>query len=184
MHFPSVGHTRGLRGILAAAAGVALVATAGCASVRVAAARDDYLRQSLGSFVYEMNCQSLWPDVLRLLASKGYQLVGVDRAVTGQQRQSALGNFFSEGFATRETYDGGLTVATGWDQAWVRYRAIGTVVPPGRCSVTFTRDSQPDSNDPGTMVSRSDWDMALELLQRVDPAAAARIEAGMPKAAP
>jgi hypothetical protein len=184
MHFSSLRHDRTRRRILALATGLSLLATAGCASVRLAATRDDYLRQSLGSFVYDMNCQSLWPEVIRLLASKGYQLVGVDRAVAGQQRQSALGNFFSEGYATRETYDGGLTVATGWDKAWVRYRAIGTVVPPGRCSVTFTRDSQPDTNDPGTMVSGSDWDMALELLQRVDPAAAGRIEAGVPKAAP
>jgi hypothetical protein len=184
MHFPSVGHTRTLRRTLALAAGVALLATAGCASTRLAAARDDYLRQSLGSFVYGMNCQSLWPEVIRLLASKGYQLVGIDRAVAGQPPQSALGNFFSEGFATRETYDGGLTVATSWDQAWVRYRATGIVVPPGRCSVTFTRDSQPDTDDPGKSASWLDWEMALELLQRVDPAAAGRIEAGMPRAAP
>jgi hypothetical protein len=34
------------------------------------------------------------------------------------------------------------------------------------------------------MVSGSDWEMALELLHRVDPAAAGRIEARMPKAAP
>jgi hypothetical protein len=171
MHHPSVSHNRTLRRILALAAGVALLATAGCASTRLAAARDDYLRQSLGSFVYGMNCQSLWP-------------VGIDRAVAGQPPQSALGNFFSEGFATRETYDGGLTVATSWDQSWVRYRATGMVVPPGRCAVTFTRDSQPDTDDPGKSVSGPDWEMALELLQRVDPAAAARIEAGMPRAAP
>jgi len=184
MHFSSLHHDPTRRRILALATGLSLLAMAGCASVRLAAARDDYLRESLGSFVYDMNCQSLWPEVIRLLASKGYQLVGIDRAVAGQPPQSALGNFFAEGFATRETYDGGLTVATSWDQAWVRYRATGIVVPPGRCSVTFTRDSQPDTGDPGKSVSMLDWEMALELLQRVDPAAARRIEAGVPKAAP
>jgi uncharacterized lipoprotein len=133
--------------------------------------------------VYGQNCKTLWPDVLRLLASQGFSLVGDDRAVAGEPAQSAAASFFSEGFQTRQTYDGGLVVATDWNRAWVRYRAIGTVVGGG-CSVTFTRVSQPDTDDPGKTESGTDWEMALALLRKVDPAGAARVEAGMPRTAP
>src|SRR5512137_1575786 len=115
-----------------------------------------------------MSCLTVWPHVLRLLASKGFALVGADRVVAGQAPQGAVGNFLSQGFQTRETYDGGLTVLTDWDAAWVRYRATGTVVPPGRCTVTFARTSQPDTDDPSKTATWSDWQMALELLERVD----------------
>ena len=155
----------------------------GCASARVAEARENHLRAELGSWVYRQDCKSLWPDVVRLLASQGYSLVGDDRTVAGEPPQSAAANFFSEGFATRQTYDGGLVLATDWNRAWVRYRAIGAVVGGG-CSVTFTRESQPDTDDPGKTESGTDWEMALALLRKVDPAGAARVEAALPKPAP
>jgi hypothetical protein len=50
--------------------------------------------------------------------------------------------------------------------------------------VTFARTSQPDTDDPSRRATWSDWQMALELLERVYPAAAARIEAGAPKPPP
>jgi hypothetical protein len=156
---------------------------AGCTASRLAVARDDYIRKELSTWVYPQNCNTLWPDVLRLLAAEGFALVGADRAVAGQQAESGIATFFSKGFQTRQSYDGGLVVATDWSRDWVRYRAEGTVVGSG-CNVRFTRDSQPDVDDPGQLVSSTDWDMALALLRRVDPAGAARVEAGIPKTAP
>lgn len=172
--------TVGLATLLLAPLGLVLH---GCASLRVAEARENHLRAELGPWVYQQDCKSLWPDVVRLLASEGYSLVGDDRTVAGEPPQSAAANFFSEGFATRQTYDGGLVLATDWNRAWVRYRAIGAVVGGG-CSVTFTRESQPDTDDPGKTESGTDWEMALALLRKVDPAGAARVEAGMPGASP
>jgi hypothetical protein len=160
-----------------------LASLTGCASMRAAEARDAYLKESMGAYTYRQSCGALWPDVLKLLASQGYSLVGADRAVGGEPRQSAAGNFFSEGFATRETYAGGLVVATDWNRDWVRYRAEGVVVGGG-CRVLFTREAQPDTDDPSTTTSSTDWDMALALLRRVDPAEAKRIEAGLPAGAP
>ncbi len=164
-------------------AGALLLSLGGCASMRVAEARDAYLKTEMAGWVYAKSCQAIWPDVLRQLAGAGYSLVGTDRIVAGEKPQGAVSGFFSEGFETRETYDGGLVVATDWSRSWVRYRAIGNVVGNG-CKVTFTRDAQPDTDDPGKMQSSTDWEMALGLLRRVDPAGAARVEAGMPKAAP
>lgn len=170
----------GLAALLLVPFGLAL---GGCASVRLAEARENHLQAQLAPWVYRQDCQTLWPDVLRLLAREGYSLVGDDRIVAGEPPQSGAANFFSEGFRTKQTYDGGLVVATDWNRAWVRYRAIGTVVDGG-CSVTFTRVSQPDTDDPGKTESGTDWDMALALLRKVDPAGAARVEAGMPRSPP
>jgi hypothetical protein len=159
------------------------LAFAGCASMRLAEARDAYLQAELGAWVYRQDCKVLWPDVLRQIASQGYSLVGADRNVAGEPPQSGAANFFSEGFETRETYDGGLVVASDWNKSWVRVRASGAVVGSS-CKVGFTRVEQPDTDDPGKTRSGTDWDMALGLLRRVDPAAAARVEAGVPRAAP
>lgn len=162
-----------------ALATILLSALVGCASMRAAEARDAYMKESMGSYTYRQSCGALWPDVLKLLASQGYALVGADRTVGGEPPQSAAGNFFSEGFQTKETYTGGLVVATDWNQKWVRYRAEGIVVGGG-CRVVFTREAQPDTDDPSKTTSSTDWDMAFSLLRRVDPAEAKRIEAGIP----
>jgi hypothetical protein len=156
---------------------------AGCASTRLAAAQDRYLQEKLDTWVYPKTCKELWPDVVRLLASKGFSLAGEDRVVAGEPRQSDFMAAISEGFETRQTYDGGLVLGTSWNKNWVRYRASGAVIGRG-CSVTFLRDVQPDTDDPGKMVTTTDYDLMMELLRRVDPQAAAGIEAGMPKAVP
>ena len=153
---------------------------AGCASVLASQARDGYLQKELGGLVYARTCAALWPDVLRQIASGGFSLVGQDRAVAGEPPQNSVDNFFSEGFQTRETYQGGLVVASDWSRSWQRIRANGAVVDGG-CRVTFERESQPDTDDPGKTTTTMDLDMALGLLRRVDPAAAARVEAGIPR---
>jgi molybdopterin-binding protein len=126
-----------------AGAGVLIVALAGCASMRAAEARDAYLKESMGSHTYRQSCGALWPDVLKLLASQGYSLVGADRAVGGEPRQSAAGNFFSEGFQTRETYAGGLVVATDWNRDWVRYRAEEVLLERDPGATTSARNQLP-----------------------------------------
>lgn len=157
-----------------------LLSLAGCASMRATTARDTYLEAEMRAWIYPKSCQAIWPDVLRQLASGGYSLVGTDRIVAGEKPQGSVAGFFSEGFETRETYDGGLVVQTDWNRSWVRYRANGTVAGNG-CKMTFTRETRPDTDDPGRLQSSSDWEMALGLLRRVDPAAGARVEAGIPK---
>jgi hypothetical protein len=170
------------RPAITAIAAVAALLLEGCASMRLAARQDDYMRETLGSWVYPKTCKDVWPDVVKLLASKGFSLAGDDRVVAGEAPQSAFIAAISEGFATRQSYDGGLVLGTSWNRNWVRYRAIGAVVGSG-CSVSFLRDVQPDTDDPGKVESTTDYEMALDLLRRVDPAGAARVEAGMPRSA-
>jgi len=155
----------------------------GCASARLAAARDGYLQTELETWVYPRPCGTLWQEVLRQVASAGYSLVGEDRVAAGERPQGSAANFFSEGYATRSTSDGGLQAASDWNRHWVRYVANGTP-SGGGCIVRYTRVTQPDTDDPGKVFSAPDWDMALALLQRIDPPAAARVEAGLPRAAP
>ena len=64
------------------------VAADAAASVRLAEGRENYLQAQLGPWVYRQDCQTLWPDVLRLLAREGYSLVGDDRIVAGKPPQS------------------------------------------------------------------------------------------------
>jgi hypothetical protein len=159
------------------------LALGGCASARVAAARDGYLQTELETWVYPQPCGTLWPEVLRQVASEGFALVGADRAAAGKPPQSGVANFFSEGYATRATSEGGLQAASDWNRSWVRYVANGTPSGAG-CTVRYTRVTQPDTDDPGKVFSAPDWEMALALLRRVDPQAAARVEAGIPKVDP
>jgi hypothetical protein len=121
--------------------------------------------------------------VLRQVAGEGYSLVGADRAAAGEPPQNSAASFFSEGYQTRSTSDGGLQAASDWNRSWVRYVANGTPTGGG-CTVRYTRVTQRDTDDPGKVFSAPDWEMALALLRRVDPSAAARIEAGAPKTAP
>jgi len=156
-------------------------AASACAGIRAADARDAYLSSALASYDYPGACIDVWPAVLRLLSARGYSLVGPDRAVAGEPPQGSFAQAMSAGFQTRGTPDGTLTVGTNWNEHWTRYVATGTPAGAGACRVGFTRIWQA-SNDPATQNSAPDWEMGLGLLEATDPAAAARIESGAPKA--
>ncbi|HQR30979.1 MAG TPA: hypothetical protein PLL32_11260 [Anaeromyxobacteraceae bacterium] len=159
---------------------LAVASSGGCASIRATAERDRILETQVAPFVYACGCGGIWAEVLKEIAAQGFSLVGKDRAVAGQPPQSGLADFFSQGFQTRESADGGIEVSSDWNRSWVRLRASGTAVPGG-CTVAFTRDSRAVLDDPGSVTSDSDLEASLGLLRRVDPAAAARGEAGMPR---
>jgi hypothetical protein len=168
------------RWTLALAASVALLAGAGCTVTREASARDAPPGDA-GDHVFPRSCPSLWPEVLRLLASKEFQLVGDDRAAAGQPPRSGMANFFSLGFQTQDLHDGRLIVATDWNAASVRYQASGTAVPPAGCVVVFTRDSDVAGDDSSKVESWTDWQLALELLERVDARASTPVGPGAPR---
>jgi hypothetical protein len=174
-------HTANPRRAVALAAGVALLAAAGCTATREASARGAPPSDATGVHVYPRPCPSLWPEVLRLLASKQFQLVGADRAAAGQPPRSGIANFFSMGFQTQDLHDGRLLVATDWNAASVRYQASGTAVPPAGCVVVFTRDSDAAGDDSSKVESWTDWQMALELLRRVDATTSTLVEPGAPR---
>jgi len=156
---------------------------AGCAGLRASEARDGYFQEQLASSPYPQACDRLWPDVLRLLAAKGYALAGRDRQIAGEPSASGVDRTLSNATETRPTADGGLEVATAWNygpENPTRYRVTGTPAGPGACWVTFTRVWQ-GVVDPASHSTARDWQLQLKLLQVVAPEAAAKLEAGAPK---
>jgi hypothetical protein len=152
----------------------------GCASLGAANARDSYLKAELAPYRYATSCDRLWPDVLRLLQSKGFPLGGRDMEAIGEAAPGFLAEAIADGHSTYRTKDGGLEMATDWNrQLGTRYRANGNPSGPDGCRVVFTRIAGGVAS-PNEQELGPDWEMALELLRRVDPGAAARVESGAP----
>ncbi len=178
-----------------AAGGLMLMAAAGCASVQASRARNQYLTSQLDALRYEKPLEEVWTEVRRLLADRGYPLAGVDAEAVGQ-RGGWLSNVFSPAKETRpRSADVGLFQAlsgagraddgsgqyleTGWlERSWNRYRVDGLKDGPG-CRIVFTAIAQ-DVTEHRDAGRRRDLEMELELARRVDPEAAARIEASIP----
>jgi hypothetical protein len=163
------------------AAGVGLLSTS-CASIRIGEERDAYFGKQLSAYAFPKSCMDLWPTVLQLLGSKGYPLQGRDRAYAGQPPESGFKSLVDQGYPTEAVEGGGLRVKTGWSdsaEGASQYVVMGTPAGASACAVTFTGRAR-DPVDPASIVETQDWKMQLELLRRVDPAAATRIEAGAP----
>ena len=168
---------------LVPALAVALASVAGCASMRLAGEQSDYYRNRLGSYPYGQSCLDAWPSVLKLLGSKGYPLQGRDRQYAGQGKEGALAAFVDQGYETKAVEGGGLIVKTGWlpdAEGRGRYEVTGNPAQPTGCTLTFTR-IYAGTLDPASETRTVDWKIQLELLRQLDPAAAARVEAGAPK---
>jgi hypothetical protein len=167
--------------ILAAAALVAAVAT-GCAGVQKTEARDAYLARTFQAYHFAHTCDALWPDALRVAMFRGFPLVGADRKLVDEAPQGAFASFLSSGFASRRTPDGGLVTETDWDrQVGLRCRIACTPRGDSASSVVFNvigggaEGATEESLGP-------DWSMTMDLLRRLDPAEAARIDAAAPGA--
>jgi hypothetical protein len=185
---------------LAAALAAAAVLT-GCASAKAARARSDYLKSELEPFVYRKPLADVWPAVLRLLHDKGYPLVGNDAVAVGQS-ENWLTNFLSPGSETRSGSAEGSAgtgflpnlmsrstkgedtwryLKTGLSKDYRMFRVDGVADGDGSRVVFTAYQGKP--GETGVFISdtaRRDFPMELELVRRVDPAAAARIESGMP----
>ena len=142
-------------------------------SLTAQARRDAQLRAELDSRRIHQPLMTVWPAVLHLLADRGYQLVGRDRLAVGAQPASRLKRFTAGGFETGRT-DQGLVLETMADASAVRYRAEGTNIDGRSCRVTFTAIRRTDSS-PSEERSR-DLDLEVELMRRLDPEQAKRIE--------
>jgi len=174
-------HLPNRRAALATLLALATVST-GCASMRIADEQKAYYLKEAGSYRYEKGCLDVWPDVLKLLGSKGYPLVGRDRQYAGEGKRSSFSTLVEQGDETRAVEGGGLVVKTGWqpdDTGSSRYRVTGSPGTPSGCVVTFTY-IWTGTVDPSDARQNVDWKIQLELLRKLEPAAAARLEAGAP----
>jgi hypothetical protein len=116
------------------------LAVAACAVLACASAqqrRDERLREQLARYTLPKTCEDVWPTALRIVAEKGYELVGKDRTRIGLPEQSGLGKFFSRGFETRST-GSGLVAETGADSADLRYRVEASQTGLASCRVVYT----------------------------------------------
>ncbi len=171
------------RSLAAALAAPLLLGAAGCASIRLADERQAYYLREAGSFTYAKGCMDVWPDVLKALGERGYPLKGRDRAYGGEGKQGAFSSVVEQGDETQAVEGGGLTVLTGWiagSTNSTRYRVTGNPGQPSGCSVTFTLITT-GVVDPANEQRETDWRIQMDVIRKVQPDAAARIDAGAPK---
>jgi hypothetical protein len=172
---------RGRASALWLAAGL-YVASGACASNAAARARAEYLRREVGSLSCPRTLDEAWSEARRLLAERGYRLAGADAEAVGESG-SFLVSLFTPAKATRTDARGVRTLETGW-RLGVRYRLSGSADAPG-CHVTFTaiEEDRTEHGRDSAEPPRRDLEMELELVRRLAPEDAARIEAGAPRAA-
>jgi hypothetical protein len=156
----------------------ALLLTAGCASIQAGRARTAYQREQLDAYRYRKPVEEVWQEARKMLAERGYGLAGKDAEAVGQKE-----NFFraliSPARETRSDGKGGRFLETGWsggtDRSRFRVEAIADVVG---YRVSFTRIDE-DPSRTGGAVRERDVEAEMDLLRRIDPDVAERIEEGM-----
>ena len=155
------------------AVAVALAAP-GCASLSDRRARAKQVRAEMQAYRYPQSQEEVWPHVQRLLADRGLALAGKDAEEAGQ-KSGKLAQWSNAAKETRATPTGGRLLETGWNQNKVRWRAEAEP-EAGGLRVVFTHIDWNWDNIGWDGVTLRDHEMELDLLRRVDPEAAARIE--------
>jgi hypothetical protein len=154
---------------------VVTLAGPGCASLSASRARGKVLRAEMEAFRYRQPLEVVWPEVQRLLADRGLALAGQDAKAVGQ-KSGVLAKFASAAKETRSTETGGLLMDTGWNEYGFRWRAEAEP-DAGGLRVVLTRIERNQSEEVGwDGVALRDHDLELDLLRRVDPEAASRID--------
>jgi hypothetical protein len=151
---------------------VAVAALSACATA--AGARKAELRRALDEARVARSPAEIWPEVQRFLGEKGYPLVGDDRLAVGSPAQDGLSKLFSRGFQTRVRDDGSRVLETDpLASTRIRARAEARALPGGGCRLRLRFVHQPGVS-PLEQTESRDEGLELALLERVDPAAAAR----------
>jgi hypothetical protein len=146
----------------------------GCASLSDSRARSKLLRVEMEAYRYPQPQEVVWPDLQRLLAERGLPLAGKD-ALAGGQKSGQLAQWSSAAKETRPTPTGGRILDTGWNQYRLRWRAEAEP-DTGGLRVVLTRVDWNADQMGWDGVTLRDHELELDLLRRVDPEAASRIE--------
>jgi hypothetical protein len=153
-----------------------LVAALSTACASADRARRAELRRGLDEARVPRSPAELWPEVQRFVYERGYPLVGDDRLAVGRPAQSGLGKLFSPGFQTKVRDDGSRVLETDpLGSTRTRVRAEARAVEGGATQLRVRLVTQSDVNP----IEQTEWrdeDLELALLERVDPAAAARVQ--------
>jgi hypothetical protein len=151
-----------------------LLAGPGCASLSAYRSQAKLQRTELERYRYPQPQELVWPQVQRVLADHGLELAGKDAAAVGQ-RPAKLVQLSSAARETRSTPTGGLVLDTAWNQFGVRWRAEAEPDTAG-LRVVMTRIELNLEEFGSDGVTLRDYDLELDLLRRVDPEAADRLE--------
>lgn len=138
---------------------LAIMATVGgCAAMRAAAARQQYIHGQTQNYTYKRPIGQVWPNARTLLFENNYEVKNTGEA----------------GVYTLETewaYDGNRQT---------RYLVQGIVIDDQSCQVHFTKITQYTGQNNNS--SGRDLDMEWFLLKQMDPTMATEIEAGAEEA--
>ncbi|HEU4384487.1 MAG TPA: hypothetical protein VFR85_13455 [Anaeromyxobacteraceae bacterium] len=161
---------------LSLAAAAALFAS--CASIEAERARQEALVPRLDALSYSRPLDEVWDQGRRLLAEKGYPLDGKDAEAVGK-KPNPLEFILSRAKDTRPDPDGGQFLETGWGPRTLRYR-FRAWTENSNTRVAFWAIGE-NPAEPGRDASppTRGVDMELELARRLDPEAAAAIEAAV-----
>jgi hypothetical protein len=162
--------TRTIGWLVAAAA----LGSSGCATWSTSSTRDQVMRAEVGGHRYTQPIDQVWPAVRQLLADKGLTLSGKDADLVGQD-PGFLQRITTVARETESTPSGGLRLETDWTYGRVRFRAEAQP-DAGGCRVILTRIFEHENEYGHDGRSMRDLDLELLLLQRIDPAAAARVD--------
>jgi hypothetical protein len=155
-----------------------IAASAGCASMQAKREREEYLAARLDSLRYQQSLDEVWLEVRRVLAAKGYPLIGKDAEVVGESH-GVLFSLFSPARETSSDENGGRFLETGWRKDGTRYLVEGFPEGSGsRVIFTLLRED-PTEHGHDARERRRGVELELELARRMDPEAAAGIEAGL-----
>jgi hypothetical protein len=162
------------------AAAVLAVALSSCATVKAAGARASVLQAEFQEHPLPRSCDALWADALRVAMKRGFGLSAKDRVVVGETPDGFLAQAVSAATQTYRLPDGGLTASTDWNrESGTRLRITGTPAGENTCRVRYDviagGVTTADEQEMGP-----DWSYDLDLLQVLDPAAAAAVEARIP----
>lgn len=158
---------------------VLLAGAAGCATAMSQAK----LQRELDRARVDRTPAEVWPQVLKFLSDRGFELAGEDRLAVGLPERSRLSEAFALGHGARVLADGASRVSeTGKNSEGVRIRAEGLAVPGGGCRVRLTTLKR-DAMNPGVEIEARDVDLELALLGQLDPSAAAQVLGAPPPAA-
>lgn len=145
----------------------------GCASFSAGGKRAAYVNNAMRDYRFPVTCEKLWVEALRVLAQEGFQFVGPDREVVGQDKQGAITQFLSAGHSTTRSDSGVLESETDYTTYWVRYQIKATPAGKDGCFVQYTSIKNDHVND---LEYHREYDKEFKLLSAVAPAEAARID--------
>jgi hypothetical protein len=159
---------------------LAVLVLAACATVRARDARERELEEQLAAWHGSEPLDRGWDEARRLLAERGYPLADKDADAVGQRRMSALERLGSPARATAERGPLERSLDTGWSGARDRCSVRSLPAADG-WRIVFWRLE--DGTDGRPIEPRRDRALELALVRRIDPAAAARIDAALAAAA-